>query len=306
MGKIIITGVDGNFGRVAAESILKLVPTHELIFTSPVSEALEIYKELGVDSRVADFNSVDSLTAAFTGGERLLLISMPIIGEKRVQLHKNAIDAAKKAGVTHIVYTSIVGAGDDTNDALVSEDHNATEEYIKAAGFSYKFARNSQYAEAITEFSLPNAFSTGQWTTNQAEGKMAYVSRRDCAAAAAALVSGKGADDSVFYITGPELLTLREITTIGETVVGKPIEVIDLNDEETFAMFDSIGVPRTTDNGMAGSPIPWCSDDMVSFGRAVREGKMAAFTDDFEDLVGKKPMTLRVLTEEAAAKGLYN
>lgn len=305
MSKIIVTGVDGNFGHMAAEIILEHVSPDRLIFTSPVPEQVKGYHEKGVDVRAADFNNIESLTEAFRGGEQLLLISMPIIGERRVQMHKNAIDAAVKAGVRKVVYTSIVGAGDADNDALVSEDHNATEEYIQASGLKWNFARNSQYAEAIVEYSLPNAFATGEWTTNQGTGEMAYVSRKDCAAAAVALVEGKGEDNTVYYITGPELLTLENIVDIGQEVTGKSIKVIDLNDEETFAMFDSIGVPRTTENGMKDSPIPWCSDDMVSFGRAVRENKMAAFTDDFTQLTGKPARTLRELIAEANTGGLY-
>jgi NAD(P)H dehydrogenase (quinone) len=305
MGKIIITGVGGQFGHIAAEKILEDVPANELIFTSHVPEALSKYKEKGVDVRTADFNDVDSLTDAFKGGEILLLISMPIVGKKRVQMHKNAIDSAKKAGVKKIVYTSIVGAGDEDNDALVVKDHNATEDYIKASGLKWNFARNSQYAEAMVEYALPNAFKTGKWTTNQGDGEMAYVSRKDCAAAAVALVRGKGEDNTIYYITGPELLTLEGITQIAKEVTGKSIEVINLTDEETFAMFDAMGVPRTTDNGMKGSPIPWCSDDMVSFGRVVREGKMAAFTENVEKLTGKKPVSMRELIAEAVTNGLY-
>ncbi|WP_213993091.1 NAD(P)H-binding protein [Sodalis sp. dw_96] len=306
MSKIIITGVDGQFGGIAAEHALKRKPAGELIFTSPFPEKISHYQDKGVEVRKADFSSKDSLTKAFAGGESILLISMPIVGDERVAMHTRAIEAAKAAGVRHIVYTSIVGAGDPANDALVTIDHNATEELIKDSGLTYKIARNGQYSEAITEYSLPSAFQTGKWTVNEGDGQMAYISRRDCAEAAAALVCGKGDDNHIYYITGPELLTKQQIVTLAEDMTGREIELIDISDDQTYAFFDSLGVPRTTANGMVGSPIPWCSDDMVSFGRAVREGKMAVSTDDFGNITGHKAVSLRQLIGEAIKKGLYN
>ncbi|NTW45248.1 MAG: NAD(P)H-binding protein, partial [Anaerolineaceae bacterium] len=113
MKKIIMTGVDGNFGGYAARSIMKKVPKENLIFTSPNLKALEKFKQEGIETRYADFNDPAQLTEAFAGGDVLLLISMPFVGEKRRNAHKNAIDAAIAAGVGKIVYTSIVGSGND-------------------------------------------------------------------------------------------------------------------------------------------------------------------------------------------------
>lgn len=306
MTKIVLTGVDGNFGGIAAEKILERgVAPGDLIFTTPFPEKVAHYAARGIEVRRADYTNPETLTQAFAGGENLLFISMPVVGEKRVAMHRNAVAAAKAAGIKMVVYTSIVGAGDPKNDALVTVDHNATEAMIKDAGLDYIFVRDSQYAEAIVQYVLPGAFKSGKWTTNQGSGTIGYVSRRDCAEAAVALVCGAGEKNRTYTINGPELLTLRDIAKIAEAVTGKKIEVVDLTDEATYAMFDAIGVPRTTENGMKGSPIPWCSDDMVSFGRAVRVGHMKAFTDDFRKLTGHAPLSMRQLIEDANNNHLY-
>lgn len=71
------------------------------------------------------------------------------------------------------------------------------------------------------------------------------------------------------------------------------VKVVDVSEEEVYAGFDAIGVPRTTDGAFKdGSPAPYSSDGMVTFARAIRIGKMDNFTDDFEKLTGVKPRTV--------------
>lgn len=111
MAKIIMTGVDGNLGGHAARTILEKVDRKTLIFTSPNKAVVEKFTAQGIDARYADYTDPEQLTGAFAGGETLLLISVPQVGEKRRRMHKNAIDAAVKCGVKRLVYTSIVGAG---------------------------------------------------------------------------------------------------------------------------------------------------------------------------------------------------
>lgn len=306
MTKYVITGVDGQFGGHAAKTILaRGIAPSDLIFTSPVPEKVQHFAEQGVDVRAADFTSPQSLEAAFAGGDALLLISMPIIGEKRRAMHQNAVNAAKAAGVKLIVYTSFLGAGDPENDALVNDDHNATEDMIKASGLDYKFCRNSQYAEAVSEFVLPGAFMNGEWRVNQGTGEVAYVSRRDCAECAVALLLGAGENNKVYPITGAERLDGAKIAALAKDVTGKSFNFVGVTDEECYAGFDAIGVPRDTDHGMAGSPIPWCSDDMVSFGRCIRLGQLSAMNNSVKELTGHDPIPMRQLFEECQSKGLY-
>ena len=105
MAKILLTGVDGNLGSLAAEYLLKLEDKKNLIFVAYSPASLEKYKAMGIDTRVADFNHYEGLEDAFKGADILGLISMPFVGPKRQNAQKNVVDAAIKAGVKKIVYT---------------------------------------------------------------------------------------------------------------------------------------------------------------------------------------------------------
>ena len=108
----------GNLGSQAAEYLLELEPAENLIFCGYSEEALKKFAERGVETRVTNFNFSEGLKEAFTGAERLALISMPFVGAKRQNAHKNVVDAAKAAGVKQVIYTSLVNAGDETNPSV--------------------------------------------------------------------------------------------------------------------------------------------------------------------------------------------
>ena len=290
MSKIIVTGVDGNFGGNVVRYISQLVKKEDLILTCPFEKGLEKFIQEGYTARVANFNHKEDLEKAFSGGDTMLIISAPFVGEKRQNAHKNAVDAAKTAGVKKIVYTSLVNARDPKNPSIEKIDHAYTEEYVESTGMDYIFLRNSQYAEAmITSYMTSN----GVLTSCQGDGKMSYISRVDCAMAAAYALTKDYIHKKVLNINGPESLTLAEFVAMGNKETGMNVKIDEVTEEEVYAVFDSMGVPRTTDGSFKdGSPAPFSSDGMVTFARAIRLGKMNEFTDDFEKLTGEKARTV--------------
>lgn len=299
MKKILLNGVDGNFGGKAAKILLERWPHEDLIFTAPTEKGLEKYKGLGVELRIADFNDEEGLVKAFTGADTMVLISMPFVGPKRRAAQKKALDAAVKAGVNKLVYTSIVGAGEKDIDTYEVNDHVWFEAYVKEQPIHYLFLRDSQYAEAMVS-NYVNAYeNTGNVLANNfGQGRMAYISRDDCAEAAACAAMSDWTD-RVIDVNGAEPLTLAEYLAIANEVTGHNVKYVEITDEQQYAFFDSIGVPRTTEDMWAqtATNFPFCSDGMVTFGRAIRLGQMSTFTDDFEKLTGRKPLTVREIFE---------
>lgn len=300
MKKLIITGVDGNLGRVAAKEIQQLVAPERLIFCSYNEDALKPYQELGIETHQTDFNQPDGLADAFKNGEKLLLISMPFVGAKRQAAHQNVIDAAKAAGVKQIVYTSLVNAADPTNPSVEKKDHIFTENAIKEAGLDYIFLRNSQYAEAMITNYFTYVKGDGVLKNNQGDGLMAYISRQDCAKAAAYALASDDYHHAILNINGAEAMTISKFIQIGNEATGNHVRYQEITDEQNYAIFDAMGVPRTTDGKFKkDSEAPFSSDGMVTFGQAILEGKMALKTDDFQKLTGSQPLTVKYMFEHA-------
>ncbi|MBQ2493768.1 MAG: NAD(P)H-binding protein [Bacilli bacterium] len=304
MAKILLTGVDGNLGSLAAEYLLKLEDKKNLIFVAYSPASLEKYKAMGIDTRVADFNHYEGLEDAFKGADILGLISMPFVGPKRQNAQKNVVDAAIKAGVKKIVYTSLVNAGDETNPSVEKKDHIYTERYIQGTDLDYIFLRNSQYAEAMITNYFTFVHADGVLKNSQGDGLMAYISRKDCAKALAyALHRG---DEPQYHkatldINGKELMTISKFIEYGNQATGNHVSYKELTDEENYQVFDAMGVPRTTDGVFKeGSEAPFSSDGMVTFAQAIREGKMAVHTDDFKKLTGDDPITVLYMFEHNA------
>lgn len=287
---VVVTGASGNFGRSAAERFLAVLPPSELILTTRNPDSLADFAARGVTVRQADFDSpVDELAEAFRGADKMLLISALAVG-KRVAQHGRAIEAAVKAGVTHIAYTSFIGSPD--SDALVATEHTATEKMMADSGAAYTYLRNNQYAEAVSDVIAPMIIANGVWRGSAAEGKVGFVSREDCAAAAVAVLTTPGHENKAYDICGPDAMTCAEAGTLIGSLVGKEIGYVTITDDELYAQFDAIGAPRAFDPD-SDWDAPWCSDDMVSFERAIREGYLAKAPGDVEMLTGQKPRSLR-------------
>lgn len=297
MGKLLLTGVDGNLGGFAAEELLKLEPKENLIFCGYNPDSLKKYADMGIETHVTNFNNPDGLKEAFQNAEVVALISMPFVGVKRQNAHKNCVDAAKAAGVRQIVYTSLVNEDDETNPSVEKKDHIYTEKYIQEQGLDYQFMRNSQYAEAMVTNYFTYAKMNAPLTNSQGDGLMAYISRKDCAKAVAyALHRSNEFSKKVWNINGLELMTISTFCAIGDVSTGNHVPFVNVTDEENYQIWDAMGVPRTTDGVfLKDSEAPFSSDGMVTFAQAIREGKMDIHTKDFTELTGATPISVRYM-----------
>ena len=295
MAKIIVSGASGQFGHAAASQLLDM--GEEVIALSRNVDKIADLAERGADVRKADFDSPDGLEEAMAGGDKLLLISTTMVGQRPRQ-HGNAIDAAKAAGVKHVVYTSVTDGGNPDHPAVEQHDHYATEQLLKDSGLAYTILRNSQYSEAIATAMVIPSLASGEKADNCGDGKIAFVSRDDCVAAAVGVLTQDGHENTAYDITGPERLSVPEALALASDMAGKPIELIPVDDEGMYRYFDSIGAVRKSEDLTPDTPIPWASEGMVTFGQAIREGYFDVISDDVERITGKKPRTLRSVYEQ--------
>jgi NAD(P)H dehydrogenase (quinone) len=223
--RIIISGASGQLGGQAVKDVLaRGVAAQNLILVSRTPEALAPYAKLGASTRFGDFAKPDSLPAAFAGGTRMLLISIGGGSGPRPVAHGHAIDAAKAAGVKQIAYTSWLGISKGDSQGI-AVDHLATEELLRRSGVAYTFLRNSLYMEILL-MQAARIVAEGQAIVPNAEVLIGYVSRGDCAAAAAAVLCTAGHDNKSYDITGPELIGVRQIAAAASAATGKAITVV--------------------------------------------------------------------------------
>jgi NAD(P)H dehydrogenase (quinone) len=275
---IAITGAAGHLGRLTAQLVLDRVAADEVVLVTRRPDAIADLADAGATVRHGDFDEPESLPAAFAGVDRLLLISVDVLGN-RVAQHTAAIDAAAAAGVGHVLYTSGLNAG-SALPLVVSHDHGATEQAIRDRGLRWTALRNGLYAE-FQVAAAARAVASGQLVHNNGDGATAYVSREDCAAAAAAALTGDGHEDRIYDITGPELVTQAQLAAMVSDITGRPVAAIAIDDDQATQNLTSVGLPA--DAAMA----------YASFGTAIREGVLDVVSTHVEDLTGRRPRSLR-------------
>lgn len=299
MGSIVITGASGQYGRGVTDRLVAQGCAGDLILITRDPGKLADRAAQGCAVRYGDYDKPDTLAAALAGAERMLLISGTRVGA-RVKQHKAAIDAAVAAGARHVAYTSFIGIDDPANPAEVRHDHIGTERLIKASGIGWTMLRDAHYADAMIVMAGPGVMASGQWISNAGSGREAMVWRDDCIDSAVAVLTGEGHEGQTYDITGPELQTFAEVTAIMGDVTGVPLDYVPVSDEAQYAMFDAMGIPRRPVDDQAVGGIPWNSDDMVTFGQAIREGFLEIHSDDVEKLTGRPARSVRALIEANA------
>lgn len=271
---IAITGASGGLGRRVAELVLEQADPTQVLLLTRTPDRLKDLARRGARVEKASFKNPTGLKQVLVGVERLLLISTDAIGG-RVDHHRQAIASARHAGVWHVAYTSVAQPSSD-NPALIAEEHAQTEQALRESGMDWTFLRNNLYAEGLVP-AVQQAAESGLWVTNAGEGRTAYVSREDCARAAAAVLLTDGHEREIYDITGPEALTQADVAAIASEITGAPIEVV-LQDDAEYAV----------DLAAAGLPAP-VIELIVSFGEAVRRGFLSKVTTDVQALTGQPP-----------------
>jgi NAD(P)H dehydrogenase (quinone) len=275
---IAITGASGQLGRQVAGLLRDdhgVSPADLILITRSPGEL----DGAGGEVRHGDFSDPGSLPAAFAGAEKALVISTDVVGT-RVPGHTAAIDAAVAAGVRSIAYTSGINPS-DSNPIGVMWEHRATEEHLRARAPGWTFLRNNVYAEILLG-AAQAALASGSHVSNEGDGRVGYVSRDDCAAAAAAVLAGDGHDFKIYDITGPEALGAADLAALFSDLGGKPVALVAVDDEAfTDGLVTHAGIPREV------------AAVYASFGTGARRGYSAVVSDTVERLTGRAPRSVR-------------
>jgi NAD(P)H dehydrogenase (quinone) len=285
--KLLVTGAAGKLGRRVVELLLEK-KAGEVIAATRKPEALKDLVAKGVRVVKADFEQPASLAAAFEGVERALLISTDAIG-RRIEQHRAAVSAFAKAGVKHIVYTSMPNPGPES-PVTIAPEHRATEELILATQLGFTLLRNNLYTDLMLA-TLPAAVKSGQLVDARGNGSAAFVTREDCAQAAAAALA-KGDGKQTLDVTGPEALSSAQLADILSELTGRPVKHLSVSPDALIEGMLQHGLPKVA------------AELYASFDAAIVKGQLAKATDTVKKLSGKAPQSVKAfLTANRALLG---
>lgn len=286
---IIITGANGQFGRLLVERLLARVPVEQVGVSVRDPEKAQELKERGVRVRQGDFDDPASLAHAFEGASQVLIVSSNNSGETAVRRHRTAIDRAKSAGARRILYTSHMGSS-PTSLFPPMVDHAATEETLRDSGVTFTALRNGFYAASALML-LGNALQTGELVAPE-DGPVAWTAHSDLAEVAAIVLSQEVLDGVTPDLTASETIDLDGIAAIASELAHRPIRRIVVPDAQYRAGLLAHGLPEER------------VDMLLGLFRASRQGEFNRVDPTLTRLIDRPPMPLRDMLSAAISPAL--
>ena len=277
MPKIAVTGVTGNLGGMVSRLCKK-----NGIEVRNLARNVEKAKKLGFSNVFkSSYDKSEDTVKSLEGIEVLFMVSGSE-NPNRVQQHKDFIDAAKVAGVSHIIYLSFYNASKNSIFTL-GRDHYATEEYIKENGFKYTFLRDNFYVDFFVDLCR----EYGEIKGPAGNGKVSAVVRSDVSEVAAKILENLGKwENQTLNMTGPEELSMDEIVKAVSEYFGKEIKYIEETVEEAY------------ESRKIWKAEQWEYDSWVSTYTAIAENEQSGISNDIEKVLGRKATSLAEYLEK--------
>ncbi|WP_330283157.1 SDR family oxidoreductase [Streptomyces sp. NBC_00588] len=282
---IVVTGATGHLGRHVVEQLLEKVPADRITAVVRDESKAADFAARGARLAVADYNRPETFDGVFAAGDRVLLISGNEFDKGRVAQHKVVIDAAKAAGVALLAYTSAPGG----MTAALVDDHRGTEEILLASGLPYTLLRNGWYHENYTE-NLAPVLEHGAVVQAAGEGRISSASRADYAAAAVAVLTGEGHENTTYELGGDEAWGFAEYAAELSRQTGKEIVYNSVPVDAYTKILTGAGLPEPLAAILAGVDV------------SIAKGELVVSTGDLSRLAGR-PTTPLADAIAAAVKG---
>ncbi|WBB97231.1 NAD(P)H-binding protein [Solwaraspora sp. WMMA2080] len=293
---ITVTGAAGQLGRLVVDELLDSgLPPAQLVAVVRNPDKADDLAARGVQVRHGDYDQPQTLGPALAGTRKLLLISGSEVG-RRIDQHRNAVAAAKAAGVDLIAYTSILKA--DTSSVPLAAEHLATEQLIRDSGLPFVLLRNGWYLENYTGSVLPQALATGSVLGAAGSGRVAAATRADFAAAAVAVLTAPapagaaanaGTAGTVYELGGDEPFTLAELAAEISRHSGREIGYQDLPADVYAKALTDAGVPEAFASVLAASDV------------GIARGDLTTDSGDLARLIGRPTTSLGEAVRAALA-----
>ena len=242
--KIGITGATGQLGRLVVEKLKQRTNADHLI---ALVRAPQKAADMNIVSRVFDYNKPETLVESLKDIDYLLLISSNEIGQRKRQ-HENVIEAAQKAGVKWMIYTSLLHA--DTSTLNLAAEHVATEQALIKSGIPFTLLRNGWYTENYMS-AATGAVKAGVLIGSAGNGKISSAARADYAEGAAVILTTPNNEGKTYELSGDESYTLTDLAAELSRQTGKTISYNNLPEDKYAAALTSAGLPAPLAEALA-------------------------------------------------------
>jgi NAD(P)H dehydrogenase (quinone) len=275
---IAIFGATGLLGSHVIDQLLERgVPVGDILALGRNTERLAELAVRGLHTAAVNLDDVDGTAATLPGVDKVLLISVSEPGQ-RIQQHANAIEAARRAGVQHLIYTSALQA--PTTILELAAVHKATEELVTASGIPATFLRNGWYTENhVQDFAAVRG--NGSIANSVGQGRLATAPRKDYAEAAAVVLTTPGHEGKAYELSGDTAWNYDEFSATAGKVLGTPASYKAPTAEEEREQLLAFGL----DAGTAGF--------LVTLNANTRDGALAHAPGDLARLIGRPTETLQ-------------
>jgi NAD(P)H dehydrogenase (quinone) len=230
---IAVTAATGHLGRLAIAALQARGASPIALARSPEKAA-----DLGVETRAFDYTTADP--AALQGVTTLVLISSNDFNDRAGQ-HRRAIQAAKKAGVSRILYTSILKG--DASPLILAQDHIATEAVLREAGIPATIMRNGWYTENYTG-ALGAAIAHGAMIGATGTGLVASAARKDFAEAIAVTALDAAHAGKTYELAGDTAHSGADFAAAVAKAAGKPVAYVSMPQADYAAALIGFGLPE--------------------------------------------------------------
>jgi len=286
---IAVTGATGQLGSQIVAHLAKQINPSTIVAIVRDEEKASNLKELGVQIRVADYHDTEALNKALEGVSKIMLVSSSDFND-RLQQHKNVVDAAKNAGVSHVVYTGV--SMTDVNNSVLKDmmmDHFQTDEYVKNSGMDYTLLQHNLYAEVVPMFLGENVAETGVFFP-AGQGKVPFALRSEMAEAAANVLASDKHKNQTYRINSSESYDFNTVAKAIGDATGKTVSYTDADPVQFEGILKGFNLPEEV-IGMT-----------LGFSAAMKNGDFDFVSTDLENLLGRKPAGAQEAMKELFGK----
>ncbi|MBK0404543.1 SDR family oxidoreductase [Adhaeribacter sp. BT258] len=273
---ILITGATGTVGNQVVNKLSNLnVKVRAGVHSIIKGENL---KYPNVELCEIEFRKPESLKAAFTGVDRVFMITP--MTDDQVEIGKLLIDAAKAAGVKHVVKLSAAGA-EAENGIQLGRWHREVERYLEESGLNYTILRPASFMQNFVNFYGDSIRKANKIYLPLGHGKVSFIDARDIANVAGRVLTSDNFRNEALYITGPEALTGEEIAQSISEATGRQIEFVDVPEDAARQEMQQMNMPE------------WMVNALMELHQVCKAGQAATVTDTTEKVTGHKGYTFR-------------